>query len=53
MDKEVGNLQDKVVIYILELMKGIKRADMAVMFGQMDVFIKVISKMIISNYDVM
>ena len=49
MVKEVGNHQDKVVIFILEDTKEIKRVVMVVMFGLMVVFIKVISRMIISN----
>ena len=49
MVKEVGNHQDKVVIFILEDTKEIKRVVMVVIFGLMVVFIKVISRMIISN----
>lgn len=51
MVKVVGNHQDKVVIFILEDIKEIKRVVMVVMFGLMVVFIKVISRMIISNLD--
>lgn len=44
MGKEAGNLQEKEVIFIQEVMKMIKSVDMGAMFGLMVVFIKAILK---------
>lgn len=43
--REIGNHQGKEEIYILEGIKMIKNVDMADIYGLMDAFIKVISKM--------
>jgi hypothetical protein len=46
MDKEVGNLQETQEIFILEVTKTIKNADMVDTYGQMGAFMKVILKTI-------
>ena len=46
MDREIGNLQGKVEISILELMKMIRKVVMEDISGQMDVHTKDIFKMI-------
>ena len=49
MDKEIGNHQEMQEISILEPMKVTRKVAMEDMYGQMDVYTKVISKTIISK----
>lgn len=48
--REIGSPLEKEETFILVDIKTIKNVDMVDIYGQMDVFIKVISKMISSNY---
>ena len=48
--REIGSLLGKEEIFTLVDIKMIKNVDMVDIYGLMDVFTKVISKMISSNY---